>query len=330
MTLDRCFWRDRPVLVGGGCGFAGSYLVPTLVEAGARVTVADLEGPAAESLLTVRDRVRFIQADLRDRAACADLLRGQDMHVNLAARASGVGFSRSHHGYMLVDNLLCTLTPLDVAREVGVRQVAIISSSCVYDDAVPVPTPELDMLAGQPEQVNQGYGWAKRIQELAGRYYAAETNVRITVLRPFNLYGANYPWRSLEKAHVIPSLVKRVLDGEDPLVVWGSGEQRRNFLHGSDAALVMLKVLEQGVPGPVNIGYEDDTRIADLVSLVCEVTGRHPRIVFDTSRPDGQARKSSDATQLRALTGGYEPRMSLRDGIIEMVAWYDRSFRQLT
>ncbi len=326
MILNSSFWRDRPVVVGGGCGFVGSYLVPQLVAAGATVTVADLEVPVAESLLALRDRVRFVAADLRDRATCRDLLRGQDMHINLAARASGVGFSRSRHGYMLVENLLCTLTPLDVARELGIRQVAIISSSCVYDDGAPVPTPELDFMEGLPEQVNEGYGWAKRIQELAGRYYARETDVRITVLRPLNIYGANYPWRSLEKAHVIPSLVKRVLDGEDPLVVWGSGQQRRNFLHGRDAAAVMLRVLEQDVAGPVNIGYEEDTRIADLVSLVCEVTGRRPTIVFDTSKPDGQARKSADATRLRALTGGYEPRVSLREGIVEMVGWYQRSF----
>ncbi len=328
MILDAGFWRDRRVLVGGGCGFLGTYIVPLLVEAGAQVVVADLEPPEAESLLARAGAVRFVRADLRERTACTDLLRGQDMHINLAARASGVGFSRAHHGLMLVDNLLCTLTPLDVARELAVPRVAIVSSSCVYDDASPVPTPELDPFVGEPEHVNEGYGWAKRIQELAGRYYARETGVGITVLRPFNMYGANYPWRSLEKAHVIPSLVKRVLDGEDPLVVWGSGEQRRNFLHGSDAAAVMLKVIERGAGGPVNIGYEDDTRIADLVALVCEVTGRRPRIVFDTSKPDGQARKSADATRLRALTGGYEPRVSLRDGIAEMVRWYDRQFRQ--
>jgi nucleoside-diphosphate-sugar epimerase len=120
--------------------------------------------------------------------------------------------------------------------------------------------------------------------------------------------------------------VKRILDGEDPLNVWGSGEQRRNFLHGSDAAELALRVIASGAQGAVNIGYEEDTRIADLVSLICDVTGRHPEIVFDRSRPDGQARKSADATRLRALTGGYEPRVSLRQGIEEMVRWYQRTF----
>jgi nucleoside-diphosphate-sugar epimerase len=140
------------------------------------------------------------------------------------------------------------------------------------------------------------------------------------------MYGAHYPWRSGEKAHVIPSLVKRVLDGEDPLVVWGSGAQRRNFLHGSDAAEAIARVIENGAEGPVNIGYEDDISIADLTALVCDVTGRHPKVVFDRSNPDGAARKSADATRLRSLTGNYEPRVSLQQGIEEMVGWYWRTF----
>ena len=88
-----------------------------------------------------------------------------------------------------------------------------------------------------------------------------------------------------------------------------------------------IGVIARGAEGPVNIGYEDDTRIADLVTLICDVTGRHPRIVFDRARSDGQARKSADATRLRTLTDNYEPRISLREGIEEMVEWYARTFQ---
>jgi nucleoside-diphosphate-sugar epimerase len=318
----------RSVLVGGGCGFFGSYLVPALSRAGARVTVVDnLENGDRDALDPVRDLVRFIEADLRDRSVCDRVMPGHDLFINLAATASGVGFSRAHHGQMLINNALCGLAPLQAAADHAVSHVVITSTSCVYPDEAPVPTPELDAFTGWPEQVNEGYGWAKRIQELAAGYLARERGIKATILRPFNIYGANYPWRSVERAHVIPALVKRILDGEDPLVVWGSGEQRRNFLHGSDAAEVVLRVLASGAEGPVNIGYEEDTRIADLVALVCDVTGRRPAIVFDRSRPDGQARKSADATRLRALTGGYEPRVSLREGIEEMVRWYERTFK---
>jgi nucleoside-diphosphate-sugar epimerase len=341
------FWRDKRVVVGGGCGFLGSYLVPPIVAAGARVTVVDnldnsayagasayaeatadksADKGAREALGDVLDRIRFVEADLRERRVCDEALRACDLFVNLAAKASGVGFSRTHHGEMLVDNLLTGLVPLQAAARREVPHVVLISTSCVYPDDAPVPTPELDPFVGSPESVNEGYGWAKRMQELAGGYFARERGMQVTILRPFNLYGANYPWRSTEKAHVIPALVKRVLDGEDPLVVWGSGEQRRNFLHGSDAADVVMRVIERAPAEPVNIGYEDDTSIAELVSLICDVTGRHPAIEFDRSRPDGAARKSADATRLRSLTGNYEPRVTLRQGIEEMVRWYGERF----
>ena len=269
-------------------------------------------------------KFEFIKGDLRDRGVCADVMAGQDLFINLAGKASGVGFSRAHHGEMLVDNVLCGLVPLQAAQRHGLRHVVMVSSSCVYAESAPVPTPELDPFEGEPEQVNEGYGWAKRIHELASGYFAREYGMRMTILRPFNLYGANYRWRSSDHAHVIPSLVKRVLDGEDPLVVWGSGEQRRNFLHGSDAAEAAVRVIAGGAEGPVNIGYEDDVSIADLVTLICDVAGRSPAIVFDRSRPDGQARKAADSTRLRALTGDYQPRITLRQGIEELVARYTR------
>ena len=321
------YWQGMRVLVGGGCGFLGSYLVPALAAAGARLTVVDnLENGERSVVEALSGSVRFIEADLRERSACDVLFDEVDLFINLAAKASGVAFSRTPHGEMLIDNLLCGLVPLQAAARRGVRRIVMTSTSCVYSDDAPVPTPELDPFIGSPEHVNQGYGWAKRVHELAADYVGRESGIPVTILRPFNLYGANYPWRSSERGHVIPSLVKRVLDGEDPLVVWGSGEQRRNFLHGRDAAVVIMRAIESGAQGPVNIGYEDDVRIADLVSLICDVAGQHPAIVFDPTRPDGAARKSADATRLRALTSGYEPVVSLREGIEEMVGWYHRTF----
>jgi nucleoside-diphosphate-sugar epimerase len=324
------FWRNKQVTVGGGCGFLGSYLVPAIVGAGARVTVVDNLASGERSALDPANRdITFIEADLRERRVCDDVMRQCELFVNLAATASGVGFSRTHHSEMLIDNVLTGLVPMSAAARHKVPHVVVVSTSCVYPDDAPVPTPELEPFVGFPESVNEGYGWAKRVHELAGGYLAREQRMKVTTIRPFNLYGANYPWRSTERAHVIPALVKRVLDGEDPLVVWGSGEQRRNFLHGIDAAEVIMRVIEREPLEPVNIGYEDDTRIADLVALICDVTGRHPKIEFDRSKPDGAARKSADSTRLRGLTGNYTPRVTLRQGIEEMVGWYERTFNQV-
>jgi nucleoside-diphosphate-sugar epimerase len=313
------------VVVGGGCGFFGSYLVPVLVAAGARVRVVDnlVNGDPAQ-LASVSQSIETITGDLRDRALCDEALGGHDVFINLAANASGIEFSRKHHGQMLVDNVMCGLVPLEAAQRQDVKRVVVTSSACVYRDDVPVPTKEEHAFGGTPELVNEGYGWAKRVQELAAGYFAADCGMNITILRPFNLYGANYMVRSLARAHVIPALVRRVLDGEDPLVVWGSGTQSRNFLHGRDAAEIVLRIITSGAGGPVNVGYEDEITIAELATLICDVAGRRPQIVFDRSRPDGQARKAADSTRLRALTGDYRPRVTLRQGIEEIVERYSR------
>jgi len=323
--MSHAIVRGWHVLVGGGCGFFGSYLVPALVAAGARVRVVDslVNGDPA-NLRSVRDVIELVTGDLRDPSVCDEVMPGQDLFINLAANASGIEFSRSHHGQMLVDNVLCGLVPLDAARRHQISRVVLTSSACVYTDGVPVPTKEEDAALGGPETVNEGYGWAKRVQELAAGYFGREYGMHIAVLRPFNLYGANYTFRSVERAHVIPSLVRRVLDGEDPLLVWGSGTQRRNFLHGNDAAEIVMRIIASGAEGPVNIGYEDDISVADLVTLICEVAGRQPQVVFDRSRPDGQARKAADSARLRALTGDYRPRVTLREGIAEMVERFTR------
>jgi nucleoside-diphosphate-sugar epimerase len=326
------FWQAKRVLVGGGAGFLGSYLVPALVEAGAQVAVADrdLAERRLEPFASVRHAVDFICGDLREREACERLMRDRHVAINLAATTYGMDYSRAHHGEMLVQNLLSGLVPLEAARAQRVGRYVIVSSACVYPDDAPIPTPELDVFSGLPEPDNEGYGWAKRILELAGTYYAREGSLKITIVRPFNLYGANYQWEDQERAHVIPLLVKRVLDGEDPVVVWGSGRQRRNFLHAHDAARLILRIIEKDDgPAPVNIGFDDETEMQELIDLICEVAGMRPRIVFDTTKPEGQFRKAADPARLRSLTDGYVPTVSLRDGIAEMIEWYRRSFQSL-
>ena len=325
---ETLFWTGKRVLVGGGCGFLGSYLVPQLVATKAKVKVVDdLSNGFIENLDLVAQQIEFQKGDLRDPSLCDMVTRNQEVVINLAAKAFGMDYSRAHNGEMLVDNLLSTLIALEAARQNQVERYVIVSSSCVYPDDAPIPTPELDVFTGMPESINAGYGWAKRIQELAGTYYAHDYGMKVTIVRPFNPYGGNYRWRSEDRAHVIPALVKRVMDGEDPMIVWGSGRQRRNFLHASDATHLIMKVIEKDVVAtPVNIGYDDDVTIAELVNLICEVSGKHPTIVFDTSKPEGRFRKCADATRLRQITDGYVPKVTLRKGLTEMVEWYHRSF----
>lgn len=322
------FWESRKVLVTGGCGFLGSYLVEELVAAGAKVTLVDnLEAGKLENIASVMDKVRFIEADLIDFGVCLKVSEGIEVVMNLVGRTQGVGYSSKHHGEMLFHNAVTHLNMLEAARQNEVERFLVVSSSCVYPDDAPVPTPELPVTTGLPEQANEGYGWSKRIAELQAQYCYREYGMKIAICRPFNSYGARYLWRGEQNSHVIPTLVKKVMDGRNPLVVWGSGKQRRNFLYARDTVRLMMMVTERyACTDSVNIGYEDDVSITELVSLICEVTGRHPEIVFDTSKPEGQFRKCVNSKLLRKITGDYKPEVSLNEGIQEMIEWYYRIF----
>lgn len=323
------YWKSRKVLVTGGAGFLGSYLVEELVQGGAKVTVVDnLSTSSLENLSSVRKKIQFIRGDLRDLKLCLKVTEGVEVVMNLASPAYGMGYSIQHHGEMFYGTALVQLQMFEAARMNKVSRFLVVSSSCVYPDDAPIPTPELEVMTGRPEKVNEGYGWAKRIGELQGRYYASEYGMEIAICRPFNPYGGRYRWKG-QKSHVIPTLVKRILDGEDPLRVWGSGNQRRNFLHARDTARLMMMITDRyACAQPVNIGYEDDVSIAELVSLICEVSRKSPQVVFDTEKPEGRFRKCADATLLKKITNNYVPKISLRQGVQEMIDWYHRSFKR--
>lgn len=327
--FDMVFWKGRKVVVTGGCGFLGSYLTEELVAEGALVTVADnLEAGTLDNIAAVADRVRFVRADLTVMSECLGVAEGADVIMNLAGRVRGMGYSSLHHGEMLFQNAVIQLNMLEAARRAGVPRFLVVSSSCVYPDDAEAPIPELPVTFGLPESSNVGYGWAKRIAELQAQYYFKEYGMEIAIVRPTNACGSRYPWRGEQNSFVMPTLVKKVMDGVDPLVVWGTGQQRRNFLHASDIARLFMRVTERhAIAEPVNIGYEQDTSIAELVKLICEVTQKFPRVVFDTSKPTGCLRKCVDATLLRKVTGGYEPRVSLEQTIHEMIAWYHATFK---
>jgi len=315
------FWAGKRVLVTGGAGYIGSHLVEELLRRGADVSVADnLETGTRKNLDSLGRPVPLHEVDLREFSSCVRVARGMEVVMNLAARAYGVGYSFAHHGDMLTSTLQISLNMLEAARLAGIRRFLVVSTSCVYPDDAPMPTPEMDKFTGLPEAANEGYGWAKRIAELQAEYYAREHGMEIAIVRPFNAYGgARYAWKG-EKSHVVPMLIQRVLAGEDPLTVWGSGRQKRNFMHVRDMAYLMAEMTELHATGdPLNLGDDGETSISDLVEIILKVTGRRPRVRFDTQKPEGKIRKCSDPGKLRRLFPGFRPCMSLEEGIREIV-----------
>lgn len=319
------FWQGKGVVVPGGAGFLGSYVVEQLVAAGARVTVIDnLESGRLENLKAVWNEIVFIQGDVTGVADCRRWFADQNAVLNLAGRAPGVGYSHLNHEVQLGRNLLIGGGVLEGARQAGVRRILVVSSSCVYPEDAPVPTPELPLFTGEPEQVNAGYGWAKRYQELQAHHYAQYFGMEIALARPFNAYGG----RDLtlgERSHVIPALIERLLSDTPELVVWGSGRQTRSFIHARDVAAALLLLTEHyAVCDPVNVGHEQEISLKDLVALLMELSGIRKPVVFDASKPEGCRRKAADITKLRRVTAGFTPQTDLRDGLREMLAAHEQ------
>lgn len=325
--MTKKYWNSKKVLVAGGAGVIGSYLVEMLIDDGATVTVADnLSRGRLENLSTVTDKISFQNVDLRNLQQCEDVCSDQDVVMSLAAPAFGVEYSMKHHGEMLTDVMRIGFNLLDAARRKGAKRFLIVSSSCVYPDDAAIPTKEHEALRATPEAVNAGYGWGKRMVELQGQYYAREYDMKIAIARPFNAYGPREPFE-IEKAHVMPALIQKVLKGDNPVVVWGSGNQTRSFVHAKDFALG-LKLITEHYPAadPVNLGHDRETTIRQLAERILEITGKKVDLLFDTSKPEGATRKSADVTKLRKVTHGFTPQITLDEGLEEMINYFRDSF----
>ncbi len=316
------YWNKKKVLVTGGAGFIGSYLSEWLVEAGADVTIADnLKRGSRDRVRHILNRVELAETDLYDETNCRSVCRGKDVVLNLAAKVTGIEYNRFNMADMFETNMKLQMNVLHAASEAGVKRFLQVSTACIYPHDAKVPTPESEGERGSPEPTNEGYGLAKLMGEKLAKYYAREKGMEVVIGRPFNAYG---PRDHFDEAtsHVIPALMKRVMDGDDPVVIWGSGNQSRVFVHAKDVARGMMLVAEKAPAGePINIGHDKEVTIKELFKVICDVAGRHPKVIYDTSKPDGYARRAADVTKLRKYTG-FVPSISLEDGIREMHAYF--------
>lgn len=318
---------DATVAVAGGAGLIGSYLVDELVAANARVIVIDdFSRGQRRNIADHADRIELREGDLEQPDFAAHALAGCDVVFHLASRAYGVGYSQKRHLHILQHNERITVNMLAAAAKHRPRHLLVTSSSCVYDDNGPDSIPELPVFLGEPERANWGYGWAKRFLEQASVILATETGIPVTIVRPFNIYGERYHWAG-EFSQAIPMLVKKIMDGRDPVVVWGSGNQRRNYMHAADCAHIMRRLVEAGhADGPVNIGGADTVSLRELVDLICTVASKAPRLEFDTTKPEGRFIKSADATKLHSIMPDLRLAVDLREGLQRMVGWYHETF----
>lgn len=274
------------ILVTGAAGMIGSSICRFLDE---------------QERAYIPTDIRTDQRDLRELFQCQVMADDVDMIFDCAAPTRGIGSNDFLETSAIPVNLL-SCKP---------KHYVYLSSSCVYPDAAPLPTTEDWGFSAWPESANQGYGWAKRMGELACKYSGSAC----TIVRPSNVYGPSYRWDQPIK-HVIPSLIERMLAGENPLVVWGSGEQTRSFIYEDDCADLILRLSHH--VGTFNIPGEE-VPIKDLVDVIARTVGYIGKIEFDTTRPEGPKRKAQDWTNLRSVLPDWKSKVPVYEGLLRTV-----------
>ena len=294
-------------LVTGGGGFLGSHLVERLESEGHDVFVARQRD---FDLTRWDDTERLFEESRPARV------------FHLAAEVGGIGANLANPGRYWYANLMMGAQVLEQSRLRGIDKLIVVGTVCAYPKFTPVPFREDDLWNGYPEETNAPYGVAKKSVLVGAQAYRQQYGLNAIFLLPTNLYGPRDTFHATN-AHVIPDLIRKMVDSSsEEVVLWGDGSPTREFLYVDDCVEgLVLAANRYDAPDPVNLGAGKEISIRDLAELVASVTGFDGRITWDTSKPNGQPRRSVDATRARELFG-FEARTPLRDGLERTVAWY--------
>lgn len=308
-------YKGKRVLVTGGTGLIGRPLVSMLIEAGANVKIVSLDEP-----IDIPKNVEFVKGDLREGVFCRKVVEKIDFVFHLAGVKGSIGIGRKQGASFFVNYLLINTNMMEAARLAGVERYLFASSICVYPPAEIFV--EQNAWNGPPQQGDSYAGWAKRMGELQAEAYKEQYGWdKIAIVRPVNTYGP-YDDFNPKTALVIPALLRRVLDGEDPLIVWGDGSAVRDFVFSGDVARGMLLALEKyACCDPINLGSGSGFSIKEIVRMILEVTGKSPKIVWDKEKPSGIKFRVADISKAREKIG-FVPVVSLKEGLKETLNWY--------
>ncbi len=305
------FWTGRKVLVTGGAGFLGSFVVERLRTVGCEQVFVP----------------RHSDYDLRRLEATQSVLKDADpdIVIHLAARVGGIGANRAHGAEFFYDNLIMGAQLMHESWQRGVEKFVAIGTVCSYPKFTPVPFREDDLWKGYPEETNAPYGLAKKVLLVQAQAYRQQYGFNAIYLIPVNLYGPGDSF-DLETSHVIPALIRKCLEAQArrdaKVVVWGTGQPTREFLYVEDAAAgIVLGAERYNAADPVNLGSGTEIKIRALAELIGRLTGFEGEITWDSTRPDGQPRRSLDTSRAQQFFG-FRAQTSLEDGLRKTVEWY--------
>jgi GDP-L-fucose synthase len=315
-------WYEKRVLVTGGAGFLGSFVVEKLRERGCQhVTVP-----------------RSKEYDLRDRDAIIRLYTEAQPHIvmHLAAVVGGIGANRMNPGRFFYDNAIMGLQLMEYARQFGVEKFVATGTACAYPKLTPTPFKEDHLWDGYPEETNAPYGLAKKMMLVQAQAYRAQYGFNAIYLLPVNLYGPRDNF-DLETSHVIPALIRKCVEATETgcreILLWGDGSPTREFLYVEDAAEGLLLATEHyDGDQPVNLGTGEEISIRDLAQMIAAEVGFTGDIVWDSTKPNGQPRRYLDVSRAKQFFG-FHAAHRLREGIAQTVAWFQahrHSLREVT
>lgn len=306
-------WHNRRICVTGGAGFLGSFLIERLLAAGA-----------------ARDNIYVPLIEDYDLTREADVVRmydtaRPDLVIHLAAQVGGIGANRDNPGRYFYANLAMGLHLIEHARQRGLGKFVQVGTICAYPKFTPVPFREEELWNGYPEETNAPYGIAKKALLVMCQAYRAQYSLNAIYLLPVNLYGPRDNF-DLHSSHVIPAMIRKFWEaqqrGAETVELWGDGSPSREFLYVEDAADgIVAAAANYDEPEPVNLGNGREIRIGDLAELVAREVGFAGRIVWDTTKPNGQPRRCLDVTRARERFG-FEARTPFEEGLRRTVAWY--------
>jgi GDP-L-fucose synthase len=308
---SRAFWNGKRVVVTGGAGFLGSFVVEKLKE---REPAAIIVPRSREYDLVQIDGVRQLLADARP-----------DIVIHIAARVGGIGANREHPADFFYDNLMMGVQLMHESWKAGIDKFVALGTVCAYPKYTPIPFKEDDLWIGYPEETNAPYGLAKKMLLVQSEAYRQQYGFNSLFLLPVNLYGPRDNF-DLHSSHVIPALIRKCLEAKErgaaTIEAWGDGSPTREFLYVEDAAdgiLLATERLNESVP--VNLGSSYEISIRELTETIARLVGFEGTIAWDPSKPNGQPRRKLDTSRAKELFG-FESQVSFEEGLRRTIAWY--------